>query len=75
MEATGWDICSAYPFMPLILLLRCSLCLFRSLNCFVVLGIILAWSLLILIPGINLLGTWFFASKSWPIQRKGSTQS
>jgi len=76
--ATGWDVRSIFAYGPLGLILP-----------FVAFFLVLvpvtqllrrtghnpAWSLLVLLPGVNLIAAWFFAFKQWPMQRNDSTPS
>jgi len=76
--ATGWDVRSIFAYGPLGLILP-----------FVAFFLVLvpvaqllrrtghnpAWSLLVLLPGVNLIAGWFFAFNPWPMQKNDSTPS
>ena len=68
--STGWDLRSLFPYGPLFTLVLLFIVLVPVIQVLRRTGHHPAWSLLILVPGMNLLGWWFFAFKRWPIEGK-----
>ena len=73
---TGWDIRSAHGPLGLIVpLVACFLVLVPVAQLLRRTGHHPAWSLLVLLPGVNLVAAWFFAFKAWPIPKNDSAAS